>query len=31
MVHTRMFKALLLYYKRRSRDCTYSPDEEAVL
>jgi hypothetical protein len=23
MVHIRMFKAFLLYYKRRSRDCMY--------
>jgi hypothetical protein len=31
MVHIRMFKAFLLYYKRRSRDCMYPPDEEVVL
>jgi hypothetical protein len=26
MVHIRMFEAFLLYYKRRSRDCMYTPD-----
>jgi hypothetical protein len=31
MVHIRMFKAFLLYYKHRSRDRTYRPDEEDVL
>jgi hypothetical protein len=30
-VHIRMFNAFLLYYKRRSRDCMYPPDEEVVL
>jgi hypothetical protein len=31
MVHICMFKAFLLYYKRRSRDRMYPPDEEDVL
>jgi hypothetical protein len=31
MVHICMFKAFLLYYKRKSRDHTYPPDEEDVL
>jgi hypothetical protein len=31
MVHIRMFKAFLLYYKRRSRDPTYPLDEVDVL
>jgi hypothetical protein len=30
-VHIRMFKTFLLYYKRRSRDCMYPPEEEVGL
>jgi hypothetical protein len=31
MVHICMFKAFLIYYKRKSHDHTYPPDEEDVL
>jgi hypothetical protein len=30
MAHIRMFKAFLLYYKRRIRDRTYPPNEADV-